>query len=193
MYCTLPLLQEPEGGQQQQQSLGKGVQGPGLTARVDASSLVFTRPEDEFLHEQCTWSFVLPIEDRPVMKDGLQPSRLVMQVRALPTCAISCQDPGLTGLTSSPRCCFISQVEAHKMVAAQEQLNKVIDNLAKAHSRQQAGMGGQSHSRRDTVEEVQRLAEEARAASAAAGAGRGGRKGGKPKRGAQFSARATQL
>lgn len=47
---------------------------------ADADALIFTRPEDEFLHKHCAWHFVFPIDGRPVGKDGLQPSRLVMAV-----------------------------------------------------------------------------------------------------------------
>ena len=44
--------------------------------------LVFLRPEDEFLHQHCSWSFTFPVEGRVVGKDDLQPLRMVMVVEA---------------------------------------------------------------------------------------------------------------
>ncbi|KAJ9509727.1 hypothetical protein QJQ45_011272 [Haematococcus lacustris] len=48
---------------------------------VPQSALVFTRPEDEYLHAQCDWHFIFPVPDRPITKDGLVAHRLVMQVQ----------------------------------------------------------------------------------------------------------------
>ena len=40
--------------------------------------MVYARPEDEFYHKHCAWSFTCPVTSRPVRKDELQPLRLVM-------------------------------------------------------------------------------------------------------------------
>ncbi len=40
--------------------------------------MVYARPEDEFYHKHCAWSFTFPVTSRPVRKDELQPLRLVM-------------------------------------------------------------------------------------------------------------------
>ena len=65
--------------------------------------LVYLRPEDEFLHKSCSWSFNFPVEGRPVTKDDLQPLRMVMLV------------------------------EAPKIPAVRKALDAVVDNMAAGH------------------------------------------------------------
>ncbi|KAF5827059.1 p21-C-terminal region-binding protein-domain-containing protein [Dunaliella salina] len=45
-----------------------------------AAEIIFTRPEDEYFHQHCSWYYTFPVESRPVGKDGLQQCRLVMQI-----------------------------------------------------------------------------------------------------------------
>ena len=40
--------------------------------------MVYARPEDEFYHRHCAWSFTFPVTSRPLRKEELQPLRLVM-------------------------------------------------------------------------------------------------------------------
>lgn len=39
---------------------------------------VYARPEDEFYHKHCAWSYTFPASGKVVQKDELQPMRLVM-------------------------------------------------------------------------------------------------------------------
>ena len=39
---------------------------------------VYARPEDEFYHKHCSWSYTFPVSGKIVQKDELQPLRLVM-------------------------------------------------------------------------------------------------------------------
>ncbi len=43
---------------------------------------MYVRPEDEYMHSRCAWSYTFPVENRAVAKDELQPLRLVMLVSA---------------------------------------------------------------------------------------------------------------
>eukprot|EP00983_Pelagomonas_calceolata_P086393 1156748-Pelagomonas_calceolata.AAC.9 len=45
-----------------------------------AAEIIFSRPEDQYFHEHCSWYYTFPVESRPVGKDGLQQCRLVMQI-----------------------------------------------------------------------------------------------------------------
>eukprot|EP00798_Chlamydomonas_sp_ICE-L_P005813 gene5814-6100_t len=50
--------------------------GSGSSAPVT----VFLRPEDEFLHKHCSWSYTFPVEGKSIGKDDLKPLRMVMLV-----------------------------------------------------------------------------------------------------------------
>ena len=43
-----------------------------------AASLVYMRPEDEFYHKHCTWSFTFPVASRPAGYEDLEQVRLCM-------------------------------------------------------------------------------------------------------------------
>ncbi len=61
--------------------------------------MVYARPEDEFYHKHCAWSFTYPVTSRPVRKDELQPLRLVMLL--LPEQVASARhDPAATASAS---------------------------------------------------------------------------------------------
>jgi hypothetical protein len=55
---------------------------PPLQAAAAQPTIVYVRPEDEYMHQRCAWSFTFPVENRPVAKDELKPMRLVMLVSA---------------------------------------------------------------------------------------------------------------
>mmetsp|Transcript_10457 Transcript_10457/g.18262 ORF Transcript_10457/g.18262 Transcript_10457/m.18262 type:complete len:449 (-) Transcript_10457:272-1618(-) len=148
---------------------------PVAAASSQARQIVFTRPEDEFLHQQCSWHYVFPIEGRPVTQDGLVPHRLVMQVNA------------------------------DKVPAARAALDKVVGNMAagiqgsasaqvpvpaatsgKQHGKASRGQGsagaGKQHGKAargedddmvETAEDIEQMAEQMFAQASAAGAGRG--------------------
>ena len=59
----------------------EGGAGPSSSDNQD-EVIVYLRPEDEFLHKHCSWSFTFPIEGRAVGKEDLKPLRLVMMVEA---------------------------------------------------------------------------------------------------------------
>ena len=68
--------------------------------------MVYARPEDEFYHKHCAWSFTYPVTSRPVRKDELQPLRLVMLL--LPEQVASARhDPG------SHCFCFLCSAAVH--------------------------------------------------------------------------------
>ena len=51
-----------------------------LWLEQEAEEIIFSRPEDQYFHQNCSWFYVFPVESRPVGQDGLQQCRLVMQV-----------------------------------------------------------------------------------------------------------------
>lgn len=63
---------------------GGGGPGPSVVGRQQHKdpTIVYVRPEDEYLHQVCTWSFTFPIEGRPVAKDELRPLRMALLVDA---------------------------------------------------------------------------------------------------------------
>ncbi len=101
----------------------------------DEAPLVFTRPEDEFLHRHCAWSFTFPVEGRPVTKDGLLAYRLVMQVRrggqesseAASLCCLAAREATLLPGRGAAGCV---QVDADKVPAARAELDRVVGNMA---------------------------------------------------------------
>ncbi|KAK9816526.1 hypothetical protein WJX72_001568 [[Myrmecia] bisecta] len=44
--------------------------------------IVYTRPEDQFFHAHCEWSYTFPVMGRPAARDELQQLRLVCAVKA---------------------------------------------------------------------------------------------------------------
>ncbi|KXZ44657.1 hypothetical protein GPECTOR_64g151 [Gonium pectorale] len=52
------------------------------SGKSDKPLIVYVRPEDEYLHQVCSWSFTFPIEGRPVAKGDLVPLRAVMCIEA---------------------------------------------------------------------------------------------------------------
>lgn len=60
----------------------KGGDAGSERAAPPPSSLVYVRPEDEFLHAVATWSATFPVEGRAVGRDELRPARLIMGVTA---------------------------------------------------------------------------------------------------------------
>ena len=44
----------------------------------DTAVVVYARPEDEFYHKHCSWSYTFPITSKEVEKDELRPLRLVL-------------------------------------------------------------------------------------------------------------------
>lgn len=58
--------------------------GPSKGSGQEASGpvLVYVRPEDEFFHKRCSWSFSFPVETAQAGKGELQPWRLVMELSA---------------------------------------------------------------------------------------------------------------
>ncbi|KAL6765955.1 p21-C-terminal region-binding protein-domain-containing protein [Haematococcus lacustris] len=131
---------------------------------VPQSALVFTRPEDEYLHAQCDWHFIFPVPDRPITKDGLVAHRLVMQVQMA------------------------------KVLTAQKELDEVVGNMAagfsgRAEGHEDAASPAADESSRAGPSQVERaqaqvtrLTAEALEAAAAAGAGPLARQGGKKKK-----------
>mmetsp|Transcript_37406 Transcript_37406/g.105582 ORF Transcript_37406/g.105582 Transcript_37406/m.105582 type:complete len:313 (-) Transcript_37406:158-1096(-) len=69
-----PAAQRPNAGTSKEQ--------PAKKAKGSEPLLVYVRPEDEFLHQHCSWSLTFPIEGKDVGKDELQPWRLSMVVPA---------------------------------------------------------------------------------------------------------------
>ncbi|KAG2422485.1 hypothetical protein HYH02_015435 [Chlamydomonas schloesseri] len=68
----------------------KTTAGGGAAAGAGASKgkqqqqpvIVYVRPEDEYLHQVCSWSYTFPVTSRPVAKGDLRPLRCVMCVEA---------------------------------------------------------------------------------------------------------------
>jgi len=57
---------------------GRGRARPSARPSAQEPVVVYARPEDEFYHRHCTWSYTFPVTSRPLRKDELQPLRLVM-------------------------------------------------------------------------------------------------------------------
>lgn len=55
---------------------------PPQRAGAEQPLLVYVRPEDEFMHKACEWSFAFRIESKQAGTDELQPWRLAMAVPA---------------------------------------------------------------------------------------------------------------
>lgn len=54
-----------------------------LTANVQDGGtpvIVYARPEDEFYHKHCSWSYTFPVTNKDIAKDELQPLRLVLSI-----------------------------------------------------------------------------------------------------------------
>ena len=47
---------------------------------VQEPVIVYARPEDEFYHKHCKWSYTFPIASREVEKDELHPLRMVLGI-----------------------------------------------------------------------------------------------------------------
>ncbi|EFJ40052.1 hypothetical protein VOLCADRAFT_108356 [Volvox carteri f. nagariensis] len=69
------------GGSNLNKSSFRGKKGNGGAAGKE-QLVVYVRPEDEYLHQVCSWSFTFPLEGRPVAKGDLRPLRAVMCVSA---------------------------------------------------------------------------------------------------------------
>ena len=50
----------------------------GMQGHKGRTVIVYARPEDEFYHKHCSWSYSFPVSGKVVQKDELQPLRLVM-------------------------------------------------------------------------------------------------------------------
>ena len=42
--------------------------------------IIYARPEDEFYHKHCSWSYTFPVTNRDIDKDELQPLRMVLAI-----------------------------------------------------------------------------------------------------------------
>ena len=47
---------------------------------VQEPVIVYARPEDEFYHKHCKWSYTFSIASREVEKDELHPLRMVLAI-----------------------------------------------------------------------------------------------------------------
>lgn len=81
---------------------GKGKGKEGGAAQSAAPVTVYVRPEDEFLHQVCSWSFMIPVTNRPVARDELVPQRLVMLVAADKVAAAQQQLAAVVGSCATP-------------------------------------------------------------------------------------------
>lgn len=73
------LLPAAEGSQQPGSLLqcSRGVCA-GMQGQKGQMVTVYARPEDEFYHKHCSWSYTFPVSGKVVQKDELQPLRLAM-------------------------------------------------------------------------------------------------------------------
>ncbi|KAG2497708.1 hypothetical protein HYH03_004445, partial [Edaphochlamys debaryana] len=85
-----PQDEEEEGGGEGAEEGEQGGAGPSGSRPAPAKAkggkkgkepvIVYVRPEDEYLHQVCSWSFTFPVEGRPVGRGDLVPLRCVMAV-----------------------------------------------------------------------------------------------------------------
>ncbi|GLI60059.1 hypothetical protein VaNZ11_001911, partial [Volvox africanus] len=88
---TDPQDEQAEGGEDGQAAGGSGAApGPPRDSSLrgkkgdegEDALIVYVRPEDEYLHQVCSWSFTFSVEGRPLAKGDLRPLRAVMCVEA---------------------------------------------------------------------------------------------------------------
>ena len=51
-----------------------------MALQISETVIVYARPEDEFYHKHCSWSYTFPITSKEVAKDELQPLRMVLSM-----------------------------------------------------------------------------------------------------------------
>lgn len=53
-----------------------------LQGKAQEAVIVYARPEDEYYHKHCSWSYRFPVTSREVEEDELQPLRMVVGITA---------------------------------------------------------------------------------------------------------------
>ena len=100
---------------------------------------VYARPEDEFYHKHCSWSYTFPVSGKVAQKDELQPLRLAMLLTPDQAAAARCVSP----CTASSQHCMLcisrskagqrrdNRLMLHFLDAGdRKELNAVVGNVA---------------------------------------------------------------